>query len=64
MPEKSIKSGSEVVSEFIDSLETMEGVDEYTKDIIKSLHSTGFTHTKLIQELTRKRQELLENDKD
>ena len=64
MPEKSIKSGSEVISEFIDSLETMEGVDEYTREVIESLHSTGLTYTKLIQELTKKRQELLENDKD
>lgn len=65
MKEKRIKSGEEVLDEFLRSLDSEPGVDEMIKQIIRDLRSSGkLTETKLEQELQKVREELHRNDKD
>ena len=65
MKEERIKSGEEVLDEFLKGLDSEPDVDEMTKQIIRELRSSGkLTETKLEQELQKVREELLKNDKD
>ncbi len=56
MPEKKIRSGAEVVDEFLQSLAEDPALNKSTVEAIKSAYIRGrFTSTKLLQELEKKR---------
>ena len=58
MTEKRIKSGPEIVKEFIESLKTNKSLDKGTVDAIELLHTKDkLTLTKLQQALESERKE-------
>jgi len=51
-----IKSGPEIVQEFLDSLNASDSIDPLTLACIRDLHKTGrFTRTRLLQALEQAR---------
>lgn len=58
MTERNIRSGPEIVKEFIENLENDKSLDKETVEIIKLLHAEKkFTQTRLQQALEVKRKE-------
>lgn len=58
MAEKNIRSGAEIVKEFIENLEKDESLDKGTIETIKTLHRENkLTQTRLQQALEVKRKE-------
>lgn len=63
MAHKEIKSGAEIVKDFIDSLEKDESLDKDTVQAIKATHVTKKpTLTRLLQGLQEKRKETRSDD--
>ncbi len=63
MTHKEIKSGSEIVKDFIDRLEMDESLDKKTVQAIKATHvSKKPTLTRLLQGLQEKRKETRSDD--